>query len=53
MNDSLKERGVEVGISVLEGVEHLFDLVGGIDGEMARAVTEGYEFLFRRLRLED
>ena len=53
MNDSLRERGVEVGISVLEGVEHLFDLVSGIDGEKARAVTEGYEFLFRRLKLED
>ena len=50
MHDALEERGVSVGISVLEGVEHLFDLFPSIDGEKARAVREGYEFLVRKLK---
>ena len=53
MNDSLRERGVEVGISVLHGAKHLFDLVSRMDGEETSAVREGYEFLFRRLKFED
>ena len=46
MYDALRERGVKVGISVLEGVEHLFDLgEGGVEGEKSKAVRAGYEFL--------
>ncbi|KAF2204385.1 hypothetical protein GQ43DRAFT_387983, partial [Delitschia confertaspora ATCC 74209] len=44
--DALKEKGVEAEIRVLDGAVHLFDLYrGGDEGEMGRAVEEGYEFL--------
>ncbi|KAI9643621.1 hypothetical protein NHQ30_008243 [Ciborinia camelliae] len=49
--EALRERGIDAGIEILEGMGHLFDLVrdrdGGNEGQGERAVERGIGFLRR------
>ncbi|KAF2004767.1 ketoacyl-synt-domain-containing protein [Amniculicola lignicola CBS 123094] len=48
--EALKSTGVECGISVVDGVPHLFDLYRDKeDGRCWGAVKEGYEFLCKKM----
>lgn len=47
--EALRDKGVDAGLRIVEGAEHLFDLyrTKGMEWDV---VLEGYEFLFERLR---
>ncbi|KAF2258973.1 ketoacyl-synt-domain-containing protein [Lojkania enalia] len=47
--EALREAGVDSGLSILDGAEHLFDLYRS-KGREWDVVLEGYEFLFSQLR---
>lgn len=45
-SDALEAKGVAVGLGVVEGKGHLFDLYRDPDGKGWESVRQGYEFCF-------
>ena len=51
--EALREGGVEAGLRIVEDAPHLFDIYPGYHANQGarEAVREGYEFLFKQVRL--
>ena len=49
-HESLARKGVDCGIAVVEGADHLFDLFGKMDETGRQGLKAGYDFLFKYLK---